>query len=437
VCPCLRVPQGTESVHELFYLQQTCQAIFRKRAVQERLAQVSAPRQAQGRRWPWRQVLATVVGALILQIRSCHQVDERTRLGPPLRVGELRLAPIPDATLHWILPQVDRQEVRQRLVESVRAEVRRQSGVNPRGAVRTLAIDGQCLWSGRRGGCPDGQVQGGVRVHRILRALRTSARPRRFLDQRTLAAAEHARGACAAFWAPVLDTYGRLPLFDVVTLDAGYCSRPNATRMDTAGDGYGLGLKEHQPELLGEAEQRLQPLAASQWPEARVLDRDHGRWVRRSLWRTAACAGWWDWPHLRQVWLVRTETCVRQTTPRTDSVPVAVEDHYSSTNLGWKRLEGVGILGVVRSHWGIENNGFRTLAIDWQEERAWRTTGKATDVLGRLRLWAYNWLGLRKGRDLRARGYRRLTLAGFVAWLERGSAWGEACRRRSGVVPIG
>src|SRR5687768_14037828 len=86
---------------------------FRKRRVQEQLAQVSDPRQAQGRRWPLRQVLETVVGALLLQIRSCHQVDERTRIGPPLWVGELRLAPIPDATLQWILPQVDRQEVRQ------------------------------------------------------------------------------------------------------------------------------------------------------------------------------------------------------------------------------------------------------------------------------------------------------------------------------------
>jgi Transposase DDE domain len=410
---------------------------FRKRRVQEQLAQVSDPRQARGRRWPWRQVLETVVGGLLLQIRSCHQVDERTRLGPPLWVGELRLAPIPDATLQWILPQVDRQEVRQLLVESVRAEVRRKSVVSPMGAVRTLAIDGKCLWSGRRGGCPDCQVQGGVRVHRVVRALLTSARPRLFLDQRPVAAAENEMGAFAAFWAQVLDTYGRLPLFDVVTLDAGYGSLGNATRIDTAGYGYVVGLKANQPELWREAQRLLQPLAASQRPEARVLDRDHGRWVRRSLWRTAACAGWLDWSHLRQVWLVRTETFVRQTTPRADSVPVAAEDHYYITNLGWQRLEGVGILGVVRSHWGIENNGFRTLDMDWQEEHAWCTKGMATDVLGLLRLWAYNLLGLLKGRYLRAGCYRRLTLVGFVAWLERVSAWGAARRRRSGMVPVG
>jgi hypothetical protein len=87
----------------------------------------------------------------------------------------------------------------------------------------------------------------------------------------------------------------------------------------------------------------------------------------------------------------------------------------------------------MRSPWGIEHNGFRPLEMDWQEERAWCTKGAATDILGRLRLWAYNGVGLLKGRDLRAACYRRLTLAGFVAWLEQVSVWGEA--RRRWVVP--
>jgi hypothetical protein len=107
------------------------------------------------------------------------------------------------------------------------------------------------------------------------------------------------------------------------------------------------------------------------------------------------------------------------------------------TNLPWRRLEGIGILGVVRSHWGIENNGFRTLAMDWREERAWCTTGTATDVLGLLRLWAYNLVGLPKGRYLRASHYRGQTLASFVEWIARVSAWGEARRYVRRVMPGG
>ena len=65
-------------------------------------------------------------------------------------------------------------------------------------------------------------------------------------------------------------------------------------------------------------------------------------------------------------------------------------------------LEGLGILGVVRGHWGIENHVFRTLGMERHEEQAWCTKGAATDVLGLLRLWAYNLIGLLKGRYLRA-----------------------------------
>jgi hypothetical protein len=219
-------------------------------------------------------------------------------------------------------------------------------------------------------------------------------------------------------------------------LDAGYCSRHHATLIAAAGYGYVLGLKENQPDLRREAQRLLAPVAATQRPEAKVLDRDHGHWVRRSLWRTQECAGWLAWSHLRQVWLVRTETFTRQTTPRADSVPVGVEDHYYITNLAWKRLAG-GILGLVRSHWGIENNGFRTLDREWQEEQAWCTKGAATDVLGLLRLWAYNLLGLLTGRYLRAARYRNLTLGGFVAWLGWISAWGKVRRRRRRMVPVG
>jgi hypothetical protein len=410
---------------------------FRQRGVRERLAQVSDPRHLRGRRWALPQVLETVLGALVLQVPSCHRLDEATRIGPPPRVGELRLAPIPDATFQWILPQVDRTEVRQLVVGSVRAEGRRKSISHPDRGLHTLAIDGKCLWSGRRGGCQDCQCQGAVRVHRVMRALRTSARPRLFLDQHTLGAAENEMGAFAAFWAQLLETYGRLDLVEVVTLDAGYGSLRHASLIDAAGYGYVLALKDNQPELLREAQRLLEPMAASQRPEAKSLERDHGPWVRRSLWRTQACAGWLDWTHLRQVWLVRTAQFARQTTPRSASAPIAVADHDYLTNLPWNRLDGVHILGVVRGHWGIENNGVRTLDMEWEEERAWCTTGAATDGLGLLRLGADNVVGLLKGRYRRAPRYRAQTLRSFVDWIARVSGWQAARGRVRQVAPAG
>lgn len=74
--------------------------------------------------------------------------------------------------------------------------------------------------------------------------------------------------------------------------------------------------------------------------------------------------------------------------------------------------------------------------MEWQEEHPWCTKGAATDVLGRLRLLAYNMIGLLKGRYLQAVRYRRLTVSGFVAWLEQVSVWGEARRRGHRVVQV-
>ena len=195
-----------------------------------------------------------MLGALILQIPSGHRLDETPRTGPPLWVGELALGPMPDATLQGMLPQRELPEVRQMVVESVRAEVRRQRVVTPPGALRTLAIDGKWLWRGTRGGGADGQAQGAGRGHRVMRALLTSARPRVVLEHRTLGAEENEIGAVAAFWAQLLQTSGRLARWEVVTLEAGYGSRKHATLIDAAGAGDVLGLKENQPDLLREAE---------------------------------------------------------------------------------------------------------------------------------------------------------------------------------------
>jgi hypothetical protein len=95
----------------------------------------------------------------------------------------------------------------------------------------------------------------------------------------------------------------------------------------------------------------------------------------------------------------------------------------------------VGLLGVVRGQWGLENPGGRPWARDGPEARAWGTTGAATEVLGGRRWWADPGVGRLKGRERRASRARALRLAGCVAWLARGSVGGEARRAVRQVVP--
>jgi hypothetical protein len=152
-------------------------------------------------------------------------------------------------------------------------------------------------------------------------------------------------------WAQRLQTYGRLGLWALVTLGAGDCSLKTATLIVAAGYSYVISFKANQPELCREAQRLLKPLAASQPPEAQMLERAHGQWVRRSPWRTQECGGWLEWSYLCRVWLARTEKFTRQTAPRAGSLPVEVEDHYYISNLPWRRLDSVGIWGGPGS-WG-------------------------------------------------------------------------------------
>lgn len=112
-------------------------------------------------------------------------------------------------------------------------------------------------------------------------------------------------------------------------------------------------------------------------------DRDHGQGVRRSLYRTPGIAEWLEWTHLRQAWLVRTERFSGEK-PVLETLAQEVEDRYFLTNLLWNRLQGEGILALVLAHGRLENQDFRTVDMDWEEDdgRPWCRQGLAVDVGG-------------------------------------------------------
>jgi predicted transposase YbfD/YdcC len=102
-----------------------------------------------------------------------------------------------------------------------------------------------------------------------------------------------------------------------------------------------------------------------------------------------------EWEHLRQVWLVRQETMDKDES-------IAVEDRYFITSLTWNYLKPEQALLVVRNHWGIENDTFNSLDLQWQEDnRRWCTKGNAIWVLGLLRMMAYNLVQHLRKRHLR------------------------------------
>ncbi|MBW2736693.1 MAG: ISAs1 family transposase [Deltaproteobacteria bacterium] len=194
--------------------------------------------------------------------------------------------------------------------------------------------------------------------------------------------------------------YGRSDMFELIDVDAGLTSLEHADHVDDLGYAYMMGLKGNQPELFAEAQRVLEPMTKICPPEARTpWERCKGDLLRRSLWRTDQMRGYTNtvgcWRHLRQTWLVRQET-------KTSDGQITIEDRYFVSSLLENRVSPQDILTLVRGHWGIENDSFNSLDVQWREDDGpWCTQGHAVWVLGVLRLMAYNLAQLLRRRHLR------------------------------------
>jgi hypothetical protein len=230
----------------------------------------------------------------------------------------------------------------------------------------------------------------------MLRAALTSAASKPALDQVPIGGKTNEVASFGAFYAEVLGAYD--PFFEVVTGDAGLTSKANADRVNASQKAYVFALKENQPELLAEAERLLLPRLETR-PNAETTETYQGNRVRRRLYRTDEIAGYHGWDHLRQAWLVEQVTVSPDGRTRT-------ELRFFVTNLRSGRLSAAEILAVVRGHWGIENDCFWSLDMNWQEDSVpWCSGGNAVEVLGLLRLMAYNLVQLARKRSLRLRSH--------------------------------
>lgn len=380
-----------------------------------RFDDVPDPRDPRGRRWSLDVMLRATWLALCVGASSIRDVESLTE-DLPARRRDGRATRLPDSTLEYVLPDIEWQALRRKLHDQIH-DMHRAKVLAPVGLpLGLLVIDGKTLGSydndaggiGQKNEREDGTPYWLVRV---LRAVLVTAPTKPCIDQAPIAADTNDMGAFPSLWKDVMDTYGRSDLFEAVSCDAGFTSLSNATLIHKADKGYVLGLKENQPELLAEARRVLAPTVDAKTgtsrvaPEAETCERHKGTRIRRQVWRTSDLAGFGGWTHLRQVVLVR-----QTTQDPSGRQPPVIEDRYFVTNLVVGRLDGAQWLTVVRMHWGIENNCFGTLDVQWREDtRLCCRQGHAPLVLGLLRVMAYNVLGWLRGRHLRSDAHRAMT----------------------------
>ena len=94
---------------------------------------------------------------------------------------------------------------------------------------------------------------------------------------------------------------------------------------------------------------------------------------------------------------------MRQETVRKDG-QIETEDRYFVTSLLRNYLSPAQVLLLVRNHWGVENDAFNSLDLQWHEDHGpWCTGGASVWSLGILRLMAYNIAQYLRRRRLRSK----------------------------------
>ncbi len=361
---------------------------------------ITDPRSLRGQRWKLNELLDAGLTGMLAGCSTLRDLEALTdEMGQTGRQYVSRR--VPDTTLWDLLPKLSASELRCELHRQVKM-FERSKMLEPVGLpCGVISFDGKGL--GALEHDADGQAQKvqpadgkcPYWLSRMLRVVLTSCAAKPCIDQLPIGAKTNEMAMFGCLFDQVVAVYDAL--FEILTADAGMTSKANADKIHAAHKGYVLALKDNQPELHAEAQRLLLPLVGNKPDAETPWELYQGKKVRRRLYRTTEIAGYHDWDHLRQAWLVE------QTTESPDG-KITVENRFFLTNLTTGRLSPAQILLVVRGHWGIENDCFWSLDTQWNEDAVpWCSSGRAVEIVSWLRLMAYNLLQLARKRHLRPR----------------------------------
>lgn len=343
---------------------------------------------------PLKQILKTLfLGVLMNEttLRDVEKLEERlSNFGQSWLEGK-----VSDTTLDRVIREVDTAALHDQLFHQV-CQMNRKKMLKPVDLpCGVVTVDGKNLATldHDAGGLAQKRHREDGTPYWLAMAVRatlTSAVSKPCIAQMPIPVGTNDMGSCIPFVDMLHNLYGESELFKIMDFDAGFCSLENANEVNKLGYAYIFALKENQRDLLLEAQRLLLPLAEKELFEAETnWEYRNGNWIRRRLYRTNQMIDWETsagrWDHLRQTWLVRQET------RDANRVIISVEDRFFISSLLWNYLKPHQILTVVRGHWGIENDTFNSLDLQWREDSgAWATQGKAVWNLGIIRLMAYN-----------------------------------------------
>jgi hypothetical protein len=318
-----------------------------------RLDDVRDPRHARGKRWRLSALLRAVLGGLLSGAQSLADVEATSaRLSRPFR----RLLGLPrrisDTTLRDALCALDPSELRKPLLAIVRQATRRKALEPDTLPFGVVSLDGKHVslpssddyYAQRQSQNDDSSLIG---VLRTVTATLTSIPAQPVIDATAIPAYTNEMGIFQTALSRLCDAFPGNSLFQLVTYDAGACSKDNARAVRDRGLHYLLGLKSSQPSLYTEAQLWL----GSRSPEVADAireDRERGQRVIRRLYLGEATAAPDGWEHLRTVVRVQTETF------DASGELISSDNRYLLSSLPSFRLTPEHWLLLLRRHWGVE-----------------------------------------------------------------------------------
>jgi hypothetical protein len=272
------------------------------------LERVPDQRDRRGRRWELATLLQTSLLGLMTGQKSFAEVERLTDSTSKVmqrRLGITRR--IPDTTLRDALSTVEPKDISPVLHRAVRSALLRKSlSVDFGLPFGFIAMDGKYLsvpavddkYSKLQTRDEERATLNG-RIGTMTVVLASSeARP--CIEMRPIPAATNEMGAFARTLDGVLEAYGHLDLFRLVSYDAGACSKANADHIRARKLHYLLSLKGSQPGLLEAASLWLSQLPVETADGTDVTGSGHQRVTRRIFLRIASAPPE-GWEHLRTV----------------------------------------------------------------------------------------------------------------------------------------
>ena len=318
------------------------------------LDRVTDYRDPRGKRWKlpallWASLLGIMTGqknfANVERLTADLSMPVRRRFGIRRRISDTTLrdalATITPADLRPILHSVTRSAIRSKSVTvdfdlpfgivSMDGKYVTVPSVDDQYAQRSSRADGDYDITGRIG---------------TMTATLCSSEARPCIDVYIIPAQTNEMGVFARALDALLEAYGNLDLFRLVTYDAGACSKANAEHIRNRNLHYLFGLKGSQPQLLYWARLSFKDRSGDS-PDALTVDGKGSGRVTRSIFLLPCPDGTDEWSHLR--------TIVRVDSSGFDQLGHPTnETRYFLSSLPTDRLSPQQWLTVIRRHWSVE-----------------------------------------------------------------------------------